>query len=1194
MGLPGPAARLLEDFTTFEELPVAMSLVSGDGRLLRANAAMCALLGRPEPELLGADLEPLCSAEVPLATTLAALTEECEDVVTTRQRYLRLDGPGQDVVVRRTGVRDPQGAVALVVEHAVPDDGAGDHEQVLSTAAVRTQALLRLADRLDEQRGPEAVAEATADAVHAALDGGVSVFFVDPADATTLEAVAVRTDDPASEAELRRLYSLRPLRTDVGVFGAGCAAGRPTVLRDPWGTGDPAPAMSEYSSWLAAHPVRSLLLVPMRFDDRCLGLIGVGHHGDRSFSDTDVAYAALVARQVSRVLADVLLLALERSTARRERAVLEVTRRCDEALGNPSGVLDAAVRAVGAEVGGACAAWLVRETADGVQVGRAAVTHPDPDVEQQLQPWLQGWSDDAATFLPRVLREGRALVVGRDEVAALAAGTASLRGVVGTVPLESLYGVRLTARGQVVGLLLVGSAPGRLSTDDRRLVDALAERVALALDNAALLEAARATRSRSRALVQHSSDLLLMADAHGAITYASPAAARTFGRRLGETLMASVVPEDRWQVARTWAAALAEPGPSAPLDVRVIDASGRLRRLSAVANNLLDDPAVGGVVLTVRDVTEERAATERLAARAAQQAALAAIGATALTADLAELCTTATKVIVETLDAKSTGILQRLPDGAWLVHGCDEQSYLGARVEVGPGAGLSRVARTGRPVLVDDYAVPGEVDETSAVEQYGVRSGALAPVVVHGEVWGAVTAMSAAVGRFTTVDLDFVQTVAAVLAGAVERDLIARRVIEQATTDDLTGLPNRAGVHRALGRALQDGRDSGQPVALLLLDLDDFKDVNDSLGHGAGDEVLVQMGHRLRELVGPGAHLARLGGDEFGVVLAGRDAQRRAVALAGDVARSVDEPFALRGIDVTLSTSTGIAVAPEHGESVEQLLQAADMAMYRAKVERSGFAVYDAELDSRRSERLALLSELRVALSSGQLVLHYQPLVDLASGRVVEVEALLRWEHPERGLLLPGEFLATAEQTDLVHGLTRHVVRTAARQAREWRAAGWDGTVAVNVSALALRPPDVVEALREELLRGEGALSIELTESALADDRAREAVATLAAAGICCSIDDFGTGWSSLSYLRDLPVSRLKLDRSFNRDVDHDEKDAAIIGSVVTMAHAIGLDVVAEGVETPEVAARLRELGVDVAQGWLYGRPQPASALRLV
>ncbi|HVM26865.1 MAG TPA: EAL domain-containing protein [Mycobacteriales bacterium] len=1192
MGLPGPAARLLEDFTTFEGLPVPMSLVSCDGRLLRANGAMCTLLGRTEAELLGADAADLVPPDERdgLACVLDELLTGRTDQRVGQGSYVRPDGEQVQVAVRRAVVRDAQGTVALLVEHAVERGGGrGPCDEALEEACRRTGALLRVAEELTSQvMQPDSVATVAGAALHALLDGPVAVFLVDPVDGSTIEAPVVRTGDPSTEAELRRLFAASPLRTDIGLLGQVSRTGRPLVVERPFA--DAPPAAAEYVPWLSAHPLRALLLVPVVWGGRLLGVLAAGRHHEVPFSDDERCYAEQLGRQVATALADAQLLAVERSAARRERAVATVTRRCDEALGEPNQVLDAVVRSVGAELDGPCAAWLldVGQGGDGVRVERARITHPDPAVEEILQPWLHAWSEEGATFLPRVLAEGQAFVVGRDEVAALANGVASLRPHAAAVAVESLYGVRLVARGQTIGLLAVASPTGRLRVEERRLVDALADRVALALDNARLLEAARSTRSQAHALVEHCSDLLLMADGAGAITYASPAARRAFGHRLGDTLLSFVVPADRDMVLRAWQHATSRPGPTSALDVRVRDAGDRARRMSVVANNLLDDPAVRGVVLTVRDVTEEREATARLAERAGQQAALAAIGATALTADIDELAVFMGKAIAETLESTTSGVLRLARDGGWVVLGGSDLRFVGAHLTPTSTSGLSHVARTGRPLLVGDYLEPSEIDERDVVPEYGLRSGVLAPVLVHGQVWGAVTAHSDAAARFSSVDLDFLQTVAAVLSGAVERQQMSERALAQASTDDLTGLPNRVVVQSRLAEAFEQGR----PVALLLLDLDDFKDVNVSLGHAAGDGVLAQLGRRLVDVVGDRGTVARLGGDEFAVVLPGAD-ERAAAALADDVARSVDEPFVLPGIDVTLSTSIGIATAPAHGGTAEHLLQAADMAMYRAKVERSGWAVYDAELDSRRSARLSLLAELRLALSSGQLVLYYQPLVDLGTGRVVEVEALLRWNHPARGLLLPGEFLPTAEQTDLVHGLTRYVVRAAARQAREWRAAGWAGTVAVNVSALALRPPEVVEALQAELLRGEGALTVELTESALVDDRSRDAVQTLAAAGIACSVDDFGTGWSSLAYLRELPVNRLKLDRAFNRDVDRDDKDAAIVGGVVQMAHAIGLDVVAEGVETPEVAARLRELGVDVAQGWLYGRPQPASALRL-
>jgi diguanylate cyclase (GGDEF)-like protein/PAS domain S-box-containing protein len=1010
MGLPGAAARLLEDFTTFEELPVAMSLVSCDGRLLRANAAMGRLLGRSEPDLLGADaLDLVHPAERARARALLAdVVAGREDGCAREGRYVRPDGAEVAVLVRRTAVRDAQGPVALVVEHAAGRSWP-DPQALLTTAARRSEILLRLADRLaSDGRDPGTVADAAARAVQDLLDGGVAVFFVDPGDPAVLEAAAVRTGTAAAEDELRRLLAQQPLRTDVGVLGQACRAGRALLVQDPWEGEGPSPVLTEYASWLAANPVRAALLVPLQWEGRVLGLLAAGRHRPPTYTADEVSYAEQVARQVSTVLADVQLVALERSTVRRERAVSAVTQRCDEAIDEPTGVLAAAVRAVGQELGGACAAWLLDERC-AERLGRGAVSHPDPSVEAVLRPVLQLCAEAAPAFLSQVLTDGRALVVGRDRVAAHAAAEPALRPHAGVIAVESLYGVRLTARGQALGLLVFGHLTDRLSVEDRRLVDALADRVALALGNAALLAAARSTRSRTRALVEHCSDMLLLVDRDGVVRYASPAAARTFGRGRGDDLLAPVAHKDRAAVRQAWRAALQRPGLSPPIDVDARDTTGRLRRLSAVANNLLDDPAVDGLVLTVRDVTDERAAISRLAERAGQQAALAAIGATALTAPLDELYRFVGKAIAETLESTGSGVLRRLdPGGAarrWETLGGSDDRHLGTVIEVTPTAGLARVAATAWPVLVEDYLVSDVVDEPEATEVYGVRSGVLAPVLVRGTVWGAVAALNEQPGRFSTVDLDFLQTVATVLAGAVERTEMSDRVLRQATTDELTGLPNRVFVQGHLRELLAGMPAGADPVALLLLDLDDFKDVNDSLGHGAGDQVLAQLGHRLADVVGSRGTVGRLGGDEFAVCLAGPDAAAHARRLAEDVARSLGEPFALPAIDVTLSTSIGIALAPMHGSDPEQLLQSADMAMYRAKAERSGWACYDVDLDSTRSERLTLLSELRVALSSGQLALHYQPLVDLATDRVVEVEALLRWHHPERGLLLPAAFL---------------------------------------------------------------------------------------------------------------------------------------------------------------------------------------------
>ncbi|MCW2714937.1 MAG: hypothetical protein JWN88_1984 [Frankiales bacterium] len=881
------------------------------------------------------------------------------------------------------------------------------------------------------------------------------------------------------------------------------------------------------------------------------------------------------------------------SAARRERALLAVGAGCDEAIDRPADVLRAAAAAVAGELSAGCVVWLFDPT-DAENVGQAAAAHPTEEVDALLRGFVGALSpsDEGLRRLREVLGWGPLHLEGRKRIAEVISRVAVLRDGAANLSATSLYAVPLSARGHELGLMLVARGNARIGADDRRLVDALAQRVALAVDNATLLAAARASRAQALALVEHSSDILLLTDRDGRVRYASPAGRMAFGQQVSTDLMQHVLEPYRASALEAWQAVMQTPGVSAPGEVKAVNGHGEVRRFWIIANNLLHDPAVEGVVITVRDVTEERQTNERLAMRAHQQAVLARVSATALSASLPELLVSAGTAVSELLPSTAAGILQRLHDGTWLVLGGSDSGSLGRQLGTTPVSGLTRLAETARPVLVRDYLEPGDVDAPEVFELYGMRSGVLVPVIVHGQVWGAVTAHSPRVDEWSTVEVDLLQTMATLLAAAVERAEAAARTLRQATTDALTGLPNRLHLLQLVTAALTS--ESGpRPLALLLLDLDDFKDVNDALGHGAGDQVLAQLGQRLRGVGGERTTVTRLGGDEFGLCISDfRDASA-VTRIAEEVVGAVAEPFTLRGIEVTLSGSIGIALAPQDGEDVEQLLQAADMAMYRAKGERGGWALFDGGLDSQRAERLSLLAELRTALSAGQLELFYQPLVDLETERLVEVEALVRWHHPSRGLLLPEEFLPIVEQTDLVHSLTRYVVRAAARQGRTWRAQGWPGTVAVNISALALRPAGGISELREELLRADGTLTVELTESALVDERARRAVERLAAAGIRCSIDDFGTGYSALSYLQTLPVSRLKLDRAFNRDVDLDERDAAIVGGVVALAHSIGLDVVAEGVETAAVAERLRALSVDVAQGWLYGQAVPATELRL-
>ena len=423
-----------------------------------------------------------------------------------------------------------------------------------------------------------------------------------------------------------------------------------------------------------------------------------------------------------------------------------------------------------------------------------------------------------------------------------------------------------------------------------------------------------------------------------------------------------------------------------------------------------------------------------------------------------------------------------------------------------------------------------------------------------------------------------------------------RRLAEvrrQATTDDLTGLPNRRHLDRSLHERLEVARLRGTSVALLLIDLDGFKELNDTLGHRAGDLVLEQIGPRLRAVLRAGDELARLGGDEFAVVLSdAADAE----PVGRRMRQALEAGLTVDGIDVRIGASIGIALFPEHGEDAETLLQRADVAMYQAKAARSGHAFYERDRDRHSRERLALIGVLRDAIGTDQLVLHFQPKLDVETGEIRDVEALVRWLHPERGLLGPGAFVPLAEQTGVMGELTEHVLDAALRQVAEWYARGLDLTVAVNVSAATLLDEGWATDVASALVRHgvpASRLRIEITEDALMGDaeRALRVVESLVTTGIAVSVDDFGTGYSSLGLLKHLPVDELKIDRTFIRDLLTDEADAAIVQSVVDLGGRLGLRTVAEGVEDAETLDRIAEYGVTVAQGFHIARPLPADEL---
>lgn len=445
-----------------------------------------------------------------------------------------------------------------------------------------------------------------------------------------------------------------------------------------------------------------------------------------------------------------------------------------------------------------------------------------------------------------------------------------------------------------------------------------------------------------------------------------------------------------------------------------------------------------------------------------------------------------------------------------------------------------------------------------------------------------------------TIDLNPIAVVFAVLALVTVMVRMALLLKETAAlavsrklslTDDLTGLANRRSFSAEVEAAISDAR----PLALLMIDLDQFKELNDTLGHHLGDELLRSVGPRLQSTMRQGDVVARLGGDEFGVLLRSAHTDD-AIAAAARLRGALRRPFTLAGISLHVGASVGIAVYPDHALDAGTLLRHADVAMYEAKRGRTGHEVYASEGDHHSRDRLALAGEVRRALAQDELALHYQPVADLGGGKILGVEALVRWRHPERGLLAPGAFLPAIEHTEVMREVSHRVLAMAICQAGAWFREDRSWRVAVNLSATDLLDRTLVDDVSALLRRygtPAGRITLEVTESVLMTDpaRAMEVLGELRALGVHLALDDFGTGFSSLTHLQRMPVDEIKIDRSFVAAMATDASSAAIVSSTVDLAHALGMRVVAEGIEDEATWTRLRAVGCDAAQGYYLAKP---------
>lgn len=420
--------------------------------------------------------------------------------------------------------------------------------------------------------------------------------------------------------------------------------------------------------------------------------------------------------------------------------------------------------------------------------------------------------------------------------------------------------------------------------------------------------------------------------------------------------------------------------------------------------------------------------------------------------------------------------------------------------------------------------------------------------------------------------------------------VLEHQAMHDATHDSLTDLPNRVLLCDRLEQAISHAQRSQQILAFIILDLDRFKEINDTLGHYNGDLLLKQVAARLQRVVRQSDTLARLGGDEFGILLPAINRRDDIYTVIKKIQKAFKSPFRMEGLSLDVQASIGGVLYPEHGKDIDTILQRADVAMYVAKQDNRGFTIYTTKMDKHSPRRLTLMGELRQAFDRNELELYYQPKISIDNERVGGVEALVRWNHPVHGFMTPDEFIPLAERSGLIKQLSWWVLQNALSQTVLWHEKGIDIGVAVNISPYILLDPELPEAIIGLLSSHKlpkGTLTLEITEtSVLKDpDLALEILLRLADMGIIISIDDFGTGYSSLSYLRKMPASEVKIDKSFVIDMLKNDNDAVIVRATIDLAHNLGMKVVAEGVENKEIAARLKELKCDILQGYYYSRP---------
>jgi len=860
----------------------------------------------------------------------------------------------------------------------------------------------------------------------------------------------------------------------------------------------------------------------------------------------------------------------------RSAALADLLRQATQASLDPEAVLEVVVRWCARVLGDGASVWM--QARHGEALLRGPVAHRDPAREESPAPDL----DTALTA--RVLEREVPAADGPRMIA----------------PLRS--------RGRMLGLLIVErDDPQRAyRREDLELVGEVAARVALVFDNARLYERVRIHATT----LEHVDAAVCAIDADGAITAFNPAAQRMFGFDENEVLGRSPVEllsaEPALRLAQAREAIVADGRHAAQWRLRRKGGETFDGHIHAVV--VRDDRgAVNGMVAVYQDLSERLRLIAELERRASHQAAVAALGERALEAEHpAALLHRTVEMVRDTLHVELAGIFELIDDGRALAlragAGFASGAVGSASVPAGWADGQEGFTLIHQePVIVDDARGERRFVQAELVRAHGAASGVSVAVQGDGRTHAVLAAYSKRPGAFAPDDITFLQSMANVLGGALDRFASDQEIRRRGLHDPLTELPNRALVLERLTTAAARVDPAHGRIALVFLDLDHFKDVNDSLGHRAGDDVLRQVADRLRAAVRPGDTVGRFGGDEFVVLCEEVEDEAAARVIAGRLAAAFAPPFRAGGDDQHLGASIGIALM-DGGEDAEALLRDADAAMYRAKESgRARIEVFDTGMRAQAIGRLQIEAALRRALAADEIELHYQPVVEVASGGIVGAEALVRWRHPELGLLSPGDFLGVAEESGLVVGLGRHVLELACAAAARWAAARGPHApvlpVHVNLSPRELHDHALVEHVEATLTAtglASAALVLEICESALGD-RGPDRVVVLArlrALGVETVLDDFGTGGTSLARLAELPIAGLKADGAFLADVGG--RGGQVLDGILRLAGALALPVVVKGVETEEQMELVRDLGGARVQGHHVGWPVPATELEAV